>query len=44
MNELLQLRNFFNWEALAKDAVGQNLVPDDIYHVRKFQGKLNLTP
>jgi len=21
---------FFNWEALAKDAVGQNLIPDDI--------------
>jgi len=48
LNELLQLRKlcFFNWEALAKDAVGQNLIPGDIffYHVRKFQGKLNLTP
>jgi len=21
---------FFSWEALAKDAVGQNLIPDDI--------------
>jgi len=48
MNKLLQLRKlcFFNWEALAKDAVGQNLIPDGIFfcHVRKFQGKLNLTP
>jgi len=33
MNELLQLRKlcFFSWEALAKDAVGQNLIPDGIF-------------
>jgi len=23
----------FNWEALAKDAVGQNLIPDDIFFI-----------
>ena len=30
-NEQQQLRKlcFFNWEALPKDAVGQNLIPDD---------------
>jgi len=47
MNEQQQLHKlcFFSWEALAKDAVGLNLIPDDIfYRVRKFQGKLNLTP
>jgi len=35
MNKLLQLRKlcFFNWEALAKDAVGQNLIPDGIFFV-----------
>jgi len=32
-NEQQQLRKlcFFNWEALAKDVVGQNLIPDDIF-------------
>ena len=32
-NEQQQLRKlcFFNWAALAKDAVGQNLIPDDIF-------------
>jgi len=31
--EQQQLRKlcFFNWEAPAKDAVGQNLIPDDIF-------------
>ena len=46
-NEQQQLRKlcFLNWEALAKDAAGQNLIPDDIfYHVRKFLGKLNSMP
>jgi len=33
LNKLLQLCKlcFFNWEALAKDAVGQNLIPGDIF-------------
>jgi len=32
-NEQKQLRKlcFFNWEALAKDAVGQNLITDDTF-------------
>ena len=29
-NQLCKLC-FFNWEALAKDAVEQNLIPDDIF-------------
>ena len=34
-----QLRELFpfNWEALAKDAVVQNLIPDDIYFFIKFE-------
>ena len=46
-NEQQQLCKFcfFNWDALRKDAVGQNLIPDDIFLPRsKFQGKLNSTP
>jgi len=38
-----QLRKlcFFNWEALAKDVVGQNLIPDDIFLTRsKIPGKV----
>ena len=38
-----QLRKhcFFNWEALAIDAVGQNLIPDDIFFSRsKIPGKV----
>jgi len=33
MNKQQQLCKlcFFNWEALAKDAVGQNLIPDSIF-------------
>ena len=45
--EQQQLRKpcFFNWEALAKDAVGQHIIIDDIFcHVRKFERKLNSTP
>ena len=37
-----QLRKlcFLNWEALAKDAAGQNLIPDDIFLPRsKIPGK-----
>ena len=32
-NEQQQLRKlcFLNWETLAKDAAGQNLIPDDIF-------------
>jgi len=31
LQQQLQLHKlcFFNWDALAKDAVGQNLIPDD---------------
>ena len=42
-DEQQQLRKlcFFNWEALAKDAVGQNLIPDDIFVSRsKIPGKV----
>ena len=42
-NEQQQLHKlcFFNWEALAKDAVGQNLIPDDIFVSRsKIPGKV----
>jgi len=43
-NEQQQLRKlcFFNWEALAKDAVGQNSIPDDILLSRpKIQSDYN---
>jgi len=42
-NEQQQLRKLclFNWEALAKDAVGQNLIPDDIFFTHlKIPGKV----
>jgi len=36
---------FFNWEALAKDAVEQNLISDDIFlSCLKIPGMLNLMP
>ena len=42
-NEQQQLRKlcFLNWEWLGKDAVGQNLIPDDIFLPRsKIVGKV----